>query len=138
MTLENVPTITTVLSIGGHEFNPDELTSLVGVEPTKIWTQKRDWIRVTHPDINTVEWVYEVENQKKWSLGEAIEYVLDVFWSKREEICQFLSKNQLRMHVDCRPFGDATVLEYIIGPEAIRKMAFFGATLSLAVYKDEL
>jgi hypothetical protein len=138
MTLENVPTITTVLRIGGQKFNPDELTSLVGVKPTKIWTQQREWIKVTHPNFATIGWVYELEKQRKWSLGEAIDEILDVVWRKKEEICRFLSENRLRMHIDCRPFGDASVLEYIIQPEAMTKMAFFGASLSLAVYKDEL
>jgi hypothetical protein len=42
------------------------------------------------------------------------------------------------MAIECRPFGDASVLEYVIQPEVIKKMALFGASLSLAVYKDEL
>lgn len=138
MTLENTPTITTALSIGGHEFNPHELTSLVGVEPTRIWAQQREWIKVTHPNINTIEWVYKLEKQRKWSLGEAIDEILDIVWDNKEQIRQFLSDKGLRMHIDCRPFGDASVLEYIIQPEAMEKMAFFGASLSLAVYKDEL
>jgi hypothetical protein len=138
MTLESIPSITTVLSIGGHEFQPDELTSLVGVKPTKIWTQKHERIKLTHPNINTIEWRYELEKQRKWSLGEAIDEILNVIWSKKDDLNQFLLEKQLRMHIDCRPFGDASKIEYIIQPEAMKKMVFFGASLSLAVYKDEL
>jgi hypothetical protein len=138
MTLENTPSLTTVLSIGGQEFNPNELTALVGIEPTKVWTQQREWIRLSAPDMNTIEWRYELEKQRKWSLGEAIDEILDVVWSKKEGICQFLSERRLRMHIHCRPFGDASVLEYVIQPEVITRMAFFGASLSLAVYKEEL
>ncbi len=138
MTLENIPTITTVLRIGGHEFNPDELTSLVGIEPTKIWYQKHEWIKLSHPYFNTISWVYELKKQRKWSLGEAIDEILDVFWKKKDEINLFLLENRLGMEIRCRPYGDASTIEYIIQPEVLRKMAFFGASLSLAVYKDEL
>jgi hypothetical protein len=138
MILENIPTITTTLSIGGHEFNPYELTALVGIEPTKIWTQQREWIKLTHPSIDTIGWVYELGKQRKWSLGEAIDEILDVVWSKKEQIRQFLSEKELKMYIRCRPFGDASVMEYIIQPEVMSKVVFFGASLSLAVYKDEL
>jgi Domain of unknown function (DUF4279) len=135
MSLENIPIITTGLSIGGHDFNPDEITSLVGIEPTKIWRQRREWIKSTLPDINTIEWRYELKEQRKSSLGEAIEEILDVLWSKKDTISGFLLENRLKMHIDCRPFGDASVIVYIIQPEVMRKMAFFGASLSLAIYK---
>jgi hypothetical protein len=138
MNPKTVPTITTALLIGGHRFNPQDFTLLVGVEPTKIWTQQHEWVKLIRPDIATIGWVYELKKQRKWSLGEAIEEILDVVWSKREEVHRFLSENRLKMSVDCKPFGDASVLEYIIQPAVIRKMAFFSASLSLAVYKDEL
>jgi hypothetical protein len=138
MTLDSIPRLTTVLSIGGHQFEPDDFTSLVGVKPSKVWTQKHEWIKLTHPDFDIVGWFYELKEQRKWSLGEAIGEVLDVVWSKKEQVGRFLSDNGLTMHIRCRPFGDASVLEYIIQPEAMKKLAFFGASLSLAVYKDEL
>ncbi len=133
-----MPKITTNLSIGGHHFNPDELTLLVGVRPTKVWTQRHEWIKGTCPDIDTIEWRYELKEQDKWSLGEAIEEILEVVWSKKEEVRRFLLDNRLTLHIDCRPFGDASMIEYIIQPEVITKMGFFAASLSLAVYKDEL
>jgi hypothetical protein len=63
---------------------------------------------------------------------------LEVVWGKKEEVRKFLLDNGLKLHIDCRPFGDASVLEYVIQPEVITKMAFFAACLSLAVYNDEL
>jgi hypothetical protein len=134
MTLETIPAITTGMSIGGHLFSPDEFTSLVGVQPTKIWTQRHEQIKLTHPNINTIEWVYELKKQKKWNLGEAIDELLNVFWSKNDDINLFLAEKCLRMNIDCRPFGDSSTIEYIIQPEVMRKMAFFGASLSLAVF----
>jgi hypothetical protein len=138
MTSTDIPTITTVLSIGGHQFNPDELTSLIGVEPTKIWNQEHEWIKSSHPDFETIAWEHELEKQRRWSLGEAIGELLNVIWSKKDEIKLFMLQYQLTMHVDCRPFGDASRIEYNIQSEVMMKMAFFGASLSLAVYKDEL
>ena len=138
MIVENTPAITTVLGIGGHGFSTDDLTSLAGVKPTQIWHQQHEWVKVTHPDFATIEWRYKLEKQRKWSLGEAIDELLNVFWSKRDEINLFLSRNRLEMTIDVRPFGDASTLEYIIQPEVIRKLAFFGVSLSLAVYKDDL
>jgi hypothetical protein len=138
MTLEKIPAITTTLSIGGHDFNAHDFTSLVGVRPTKIWTQQRDWIKLIDPDINTIEWVYELKMQKHWSIGESIDSILEIIWSKKENVYRFLSDNRLTMHLHCRPFGDASVLEYIIQSDVLNKMAYFGASLSLAVYKDEL
>jgi hypothetical protein len=138
MTAEDIPTITSILNIGGHQFKPEEFTQLVGVQPTKIWTQQHEAVKVIRPDINTIGWVYELKKQRKWSLGEAINELLDIVWNKREEIRRFLSENGLNMAIRCRPFGDASVLEYIIQTDVIRKMAFFDASFSLAVYKEEL
>jgi hypothetical protein len=138
MSLENIPIITTGLSIGGHDFNPDELTSLLGIAPTQIWRQTREWIKACLPDTNTIEWRYEKRDQRESSLGEAIEAIFNVFWSKKEEIKAFMLENRLKMHVHCRPFGDASVVVYSIEPDVMRKMTFFGASLSLRIYKHEL
>ncbi len=138
MSLENTPKLTTILSIGGHQVHPEELTALVGVEPTKVWKQQHQWIESIRPDINTIEWSYALENQRKWNLGEAIEEVLNVFWSKKDELNLLLLNTQSKMHIDCRPFGDASTIEYILQPEVITKLAFFRASLSFAVYKEEL
>jgi len=140
MTQENIPSITTNLFIGGHEFSIDDLSSLLGVEPTKIWIrpQKLEWLKAAAPEMASMGWRYTMERQRKWSLGEAIDEVLEVVWSKKEELRRFLLDNRLKLHIDCRPFGDASVLEYVIQPEVIIKMGFFAASLSLAVYKDEL
>jgi hypothetical protein len=140
MTPENTPMITTVLSIAGHGFSTDDLTSLLGVEPTKIRTrpQKLDWLKAAAPDLASMGWEYTMEKQRKWSLGEAIEELLSVFSSKREELNRFVMRNDLRVQVRCRPFGDASKLEYLIQPEVIKKLADFSASLSLSVYLDEL
>jgi hypothetical protein len=140
MTPENTPMITTVFSIAGHGFSTDDLTSLLGVEPTKIRIrpQKLDWLKSAAPDLASMGWEYTMEKQRKWSLGEAIDEVLNVFWSKRIELNEFVSKNNLRLAIRCRPFGDASKIQYIIQPQVIRKLADFSAELSLAIYKDEL
>jgi hypothetical protein len=140
MTAEDTPMITTVLSIGGHGFSAADLTSLLGIQPTKVWMrpEKLDWLKAADPDLASMGWRYIMEKQRKWSLGEAIDEVLNVFWSKRAELNEFLTRNNLRLHVRCRPFGDASKIVYQIEPEVIRKLAELSASLSLAVYKDEL
>jgi hypothetical protein len=132
------PAISTVLMIGGHELNTGELTSLIGVEPTEIWHQKHEQVRLTRPDIATIGWVYKLENKRRWCLGEAIDEALDILWNKRDDIAPFLASNHLKVSIRCRPFGDASTLEYIIRPEVIKKLAFFEAEISFAVYRDGL
>src|SRR4051812_97783 len=93
--MESTPLITTVLRIGGHGFNADELTALIGIEPTQVWQQTHERVKITHPHIDTIGWVYKQEKQPKWNLGEAIGCLLDVFWSKRHEIIDFVSRRSL-------------------------------------------
>ena len=95
LTMENTPRITTVLRIGGHGFNPDELTAVVSILPTKIWHQKREWLKSAAPELSTIGWEYRIDKQSKWSLGEAIEELLKLFWDRRDELSTFLSKNSL-------------------------------------------
>ncbi len=136
--MDSTPRITTVLRIGGRDFSPDDLTSVVGIEPTKKWHQKLRWLKAIAPEISTVGWEYRIDKQRKWSLGEAIAEVLDVFWPRRDELKAFLLKHQLRVAIECRPFGDASALEYIIQSKVIEQMAVLGASLTLAVYKYDL
>jgi hypothetical protein len=132
--------ITTVFWIGGHEFSPQDLTSLLGVQPTKIRHQKPElaWLKVSAPEIASILWEYMMEKQTKWSLGEAIDELLNVFWSKRIELNRFVLRHNLRVTIHCRPFGDASKIQYIIQPQVIKKLADFSAELTFAVYKDEL
>lgn len=135
---ETIPEVTATVCVGGQELDTDAFTSLVCVQPTKIWRQKHERIKVTHPYRNKIEWIYELSGQRHGSLGEAIDEVLSVFWGKKDVIKQFIKANGLSMHVDCRPFGDASVIEYVLRPEVLGKLAFFEATLSLGIYKDEI
>ncbi len=71
------------MRIGGHAFNTDELTAVVGIEPTKVWHQKLEWLKSAAPNLSTVGWEYRIDKQSKWSLGEAIEELLNTFWKNK-------------------------------------------------------
>lgn len=81
MTAEDTPMITTEFLIGGHGFSMDDLTSLLGIEPTKKWfrPQKLNWLKVAAPDMASMGWEYKIEKQRKWGLGEAIDELLKCF-----------------------------------------------------------
>jgi hypothetical protein len=132
--MENSPFVTTVLRIGGHAFNPDELTSLVGVTPTRIWHQKHESVKEVAPELATIGWEYKLEKQHQWSLGEAIDELLAPFWVKKEELKAFVSENHLQMSIRCIPYGDASIVQYIIAPMVLQKLGYIGATLSIAAY----
>lgn len=137
MTVDPPNTTITTLTLGGQKLHPQELTALIGVEPTKVWEQRHEWIKSSHPDMNTIEWRYE-QKQQHGNLGEAIDQVLAVVWDKREAIRDYLAQHALKMRVSCRPLGDASVLEYIVAASVLSKLAYFNAELSLGIYRDEL
>jgi hypothetical protein len=133
-----IPMVTTTLSIGGHNFDPREVTAITGVAPTRIWTPKNQAVVAAIPTINSIEWIIEFEKQQHGSLGDAIDEVLDVLRNKKEDTASLLTNKCLEMHINCRPFGDATTIVYEFGPETIKRLAYFGASISMAVYKSEL
>lgn len=92
MTDETIPEVTASVCVGGQELDTDAFTSLVCVQPTKIWRQKHERIKITHPYLNTIEWIYERSKQRKWNLGEAIDEVLSVFWGKRMRLSNSLRR----------------------------------------------
>lgn len=131
---KNAPFVTTVLTVAGHAFDADALTSVVGLQPTRIWHQRHERVKEIAPDLPTMGWQYKLEKQPKWNIGEAIDELLRPFWKKKDELNAFVTGNHLRVSIRCIPHGDASEIEYIIGPEILMKLALIDASLSLAVY----
>ncbi len=138
MNIQMPPCVTTTLSFDGDAFDPDELTSVIGVEPSQIWRQERRYIKDLVPDSPLIAWRHHRPKCAAWSLGEAIVAALSVIWEKRDAIRAFAENHGLNVHVTCRPYGDASIIIYGIHAQAIQRLAFFNASLSLPIYKSEL
>lgn len=138
MNIQMPPCVTTTLSLSGDAFDPDELTSVIGVEPTQIWRQERRYIKELVPDSELIAWRHHRHKCAAWSLGEAVEAALSVIWEKKDAVRAFAENHGVTVHVACRPYGDASVIIYSMHAQAIQRLAFFNATLSLTIYKSEL
>lgn len=129
------PFTRTVLMIGGHDFDPAELTAVVGIQPSHVRRQKHEWLRVAAPELASLCWEYEHRRQRVWTLGEAIEDVVCLFWDKRQALLDYVSRHSLRVELRCIPSGDASTMIFAVQPEVLSRLAELKATLSLAFYQ---
>lgn len=138
MSIQEPQFLETTLSFEGDAFDPDELTRVIGAEPTQIWRQERKYIKDIIPESPLIAWRHHRPKCAAWSIGEAVEATLNMIWEKRDAIRLFADMHCLKVHVTCRPCADASMIVYRVHAQAIQRLAFFNASLSLPIYKEDL
>ena len=124
--------VTTCLSIGGQDFDPELLSRTLGVMPTSVWRPRAEAVR-GNPNFNQVEWRYEIKNRPHWSLDDAIREILGIFADKREQIATFSERNKCSLHLRCLMHGDSTIIIYEIRRGTLELLAALGCSFSFWV-----
>lgn len=129
----SAPELKTYLCICGWDFDPAMVTSAIGLEPSKVWKQKHKHL-LSRKDIPNTCWTLGRGKQKKYSVSEAVDEVLDLIWPKRAEIKKFVMNDSFNVGIDC----SVTIWEdrpvYDLSEKVIKRMADLGCEFGLDIY----
>jgi len=121
------PLISSAFSIEGKDFDPDECTKAIGIQPNEIG---RIGEKLRPDSLGTLKisfWSISFIKEATYDLDEGLVKVLETMWPKREKILEYLRvgsfdnaafSSTVNIYVD-RPL-------YRIRPEVLRRFAFFG------------
>jgi hypothetical protein len=131
------PLISSSFSVGGNEFDSSEFSEIIEIQPTRIWKQTKPELRNRH-DLNNFEWIYKIKKKPLWSIGEAVNEILEIFWLKRQKIVSYSEKNKLSISIGCSiyiddPMEDSNP-ELCLYPDLIQKMADLKADFGMFIY----
>ena len=130
--MSQAPVIKSCLAIGADDLDPDAITQQLGLEPTRIWRQKRKHLEEL--SVPNTQWVLEIETTSKDSVSEALDELIAVLWPIRDrvrELAQSASSwtwfvSTVIIHED-RPLYD-------LQPATIEKLAYWGCEWNLDIY----
>jgi hypothetical protein len=118
--------------IGGSEFDPEELSQLLQLEPSEVWRQKNPRLQ-NRNDLAKIEWRYDLLRRRHWSIDDAIREVLDIFGPRCEKIKAFASRHNCKVHLRLRLHADETVVVYEISAKTMESLAALGCSLSFHI-----
>jgi hypothetical protein len=128
------PLVDSCLCIAGFDFDVEACTRAIGLAPTRVWRQKRDHIRTSHPDILTTNWLIETGKQPCYEISDSVQMVLNLVLPRRVEILNYCAANSLTVSFlttvnihENRPL-------YELRPEVLRELAAFDAPYALDIY----
>ena len=127
---DDCPRISVSLVVGGDDFDTAQLSHVLSINPTRVWSQKIPHLR-ERGDLPNCEWEYKIERAQHWSIDEAIQQVLDVVWTKRNALCQFAEENKLSTAIVCYVFNETTDPEYTITLSTLKRIVELGAEFSM-------
>jgi hypothetical protein len=119
--------------IAGNEFDPDEATNQIGLEPTRIWFQT-DRLLLLEKELPKVEWSIGGKKRNFDEVEEAVQQVLEAIWPAREKIRSYVRLNGLRSAFICAVFIYTEPPMYCLSAESMRRMASFQAEFSMVIY----
>jgi Domain of unknown function (DUF4279) len=130
-------TITSHFSIAGKHFDPDSLSTLIGIEPSEIWRPSNPWVR-NRSDIAQIEWRYFLSRRPHWSIDDAIREMLNIFSARHEKIQAFARQHNCEVHLRLSLHADETVIVYEISAETVALLAALGCSLSFHIDPHKL
>ncbi len=129
----DAPKITATFSIIGRDFDADECTSAIGLEPSEIWRQKIPELqhRIDLPNVN---WNIIRESKTLYSVSDVVDQVIDAVWSQRDRIEDYVRGKPLEVWIGCTVtiFRDRPV--YDLSAATIRRMADMKCGFMLDVF----
>ena len=129
------PYIEACFQVAGAELDPDELTRLVGLQPTKSW--KKDdpsahlALRKQGQSVLEAFWRIEVARDS-YDTDEGIQEILGLIWPQRDAIKEYLkARPSLQAGFTCvvRIHKDRPV--YKVSPDSICKLAYLGCEFGM-------
>ena len=101
-----------------------QVTTITGIEPTKIWQQKNRAIASKHPELDHQEWQIHLPNLPAADFDCAINTVLDLIWHAKMDLVQFCDSTNSHITVHLMPHAGTDVIVYAIDkPETLERCA---------------
>jgi hypothetical protein len=126
------PCIKVVFGVSG-EFDPDQLTELLCLDPTEIRRLGED-TPTGRAKVRKTSWCIEQVRYGDSSIEDAVCAMLEQIWRRRAEIVQF-STNwpvSIDLVVTVRFYEDRPL--YSLSPPTMRRISDLGATFGLDIY----
>ncbi|MGF1670613.1 MAG: DUF4279 domain-containing protein [Balneolaceae bacterium] len=125
------PLISSLMIIGGNNWNPDDCTNKVGLKPENIWRQPEQYI------INgkrRIEWIIGFRKKEFYDTNDALLFLFDMIWEHKEKIKSFVNEQKLDLSIIC----NITIWKdrplYSFSSEALKKLAWFECELVIDIF----
>ncbi len=118
--------------LGGQDFNPEEFSALLGMQPTEIWRQKREELK-QRKDLRHVQWIWELGWHEENVLDVVVQRLIDPFIPKAAEIRGFADRYGCEFEVEVMLRGVLDAIELCIYPATSYKLHVLGCPLHLRV-----
>jgi hypothetical protein len=132
MTDEAATLIEGVFSIAGRDFDPDECSREVGLEPTRVWRQRH--VHLLHrTDLPNVAWELGVGPEPFDTLDDPVRLVLGKLGPSAERIVAYAARRQLKLTMTCLITIHAIPPAYVLSPETMRQMVALNAEFTMDI-----
>lgn len=125
--------VSAFLVLSGNDFDLDDCSRAVGLEPTKVWQQRREAL-ARREDLANTEWMVGVEKQPFDCLSDAVEAVLVRVWEHREDIQTYAAQHGLEVYLACNVTIWENAPEYSLSAETMQRLSEFGANFILDIF----
>ena len=127
------PLITSTFAIEGDTLDPEEVTRLIGVEPTEtgLIGMKRSAGR---PDAPTSYWWLKIRKQPDYDIEPGIARILDILWPQREKVVRFLRGSDFAaiFTTGVSIYQDRPI--YSLGPDTLRRLSYFDVRYCIDIF----
>jgi hypothetical protein len=125
-------TVECTLSLAGRDFDLEAVTDALGVQPTKVWRQRRQAL-AERTDLPNLEWQLTV-GPECWSIFDDGVQALATLMAGREERVRDLGA---RLGLKVAVVVYAVLVDerpaYVLSPSSLRWLAEVGAELSIEI-----
>jgi len=133
MTKKPTDSMAVYLTLSGRDFDPDECTRAIGLEPTKIWQQRHEHLRA-RTDLDNVNWSVGIDEATGGTVSSAVDELLDRVWANRDAIVAHARSRGLRITLSCAVRIHTDAPEYLLAADTIGRVAELGAEFVLDIF----
>ncbi|MDY7093082.1 MAG: DUF4279 domain-containing protein [Acidobacteriota bacterium] len=131
---DSSPLISTSFTIEDPDLDPDHCTCEIGLEPTEAGRKGERLRPSSKVRLVTSVWTIALDKQPSWEIDEGLSQLMDHLWPKRKAIIDLLKRTRWSAG-----FSTSVIIQedrplYILGPETLRRLAYFGITYSLDIF----
>jgi lambda repressor-like predicted transcriptional regulator len=133
MTRKPTDSMAVYLTLAGRDFDPDDCTRAIGLEPTKIWKQRHEHLRA-RTDLDNVNWSVGIDEATSGLVSSTVDELLDRVWARRESIVAHAEARGLRVTLSCAVRIHTEAPEYLLSAATIGRVAKLGAEFVLDIF----
>jgi lambda repressor-like predicted transcriptional regulator len=121
------------VTLAGRDFDPDECTRAIGLEPSAVWKQRHEHLQ-SRLDLDSINWSVGFDEKACDTLSDAVDEVLDRVWPHREAMVRHAAERGLRITVTCTVRIHAAAPEYSLSPRTIERLAELKAGFLMDIF----